>query len=466
MQLYWLQKQHTAGDNHFGSYILYTEKPNDHVLESRRRLPEKSTKCCQTTHNQKPEKNILSLSLLNRLPRLSVQQLTTFAVTIGMSGFIVQFQGLRFSNWTCAVGQLTALAVATFLRALVRRKMNKIPGAVAVENDFLLDHLTLAIIGNGSNGPKSSISEDLQSPGLSIAFGITAIPALRDMTDSESRHLGKSKSGHLHRATSEFPSPGSQLSVEAQCSRETEDGLNLAKQALNLRVRLGQITKWTGAKSQEAIILSNAIETTLKRLNPGPLIDKKYAVVLQVVTCRNMPGTPLTSESYFQEEVELVLMRDGNEWKVDDAQLEALLSLLSFSFWATKQNRKNQEEKAEETSSSSFESSGRHIGRQIVHNDQSIGWLRTKAPESQIFERIVGKSSPKLVSDLTWWTSHKMHGLKALKINDGFQENSVFAFSTSCSSKFEGKGHKIMKSPALGFYANTGASEESRMYAI
>lgn len=435
MQLYWLQKQHTAGDNNFDSYILYAKKPNDHVLESRRCQSYRATRGYQTKHNQKSNKNMLGFSLF---PRRSVQHLTTFAVILGISGFVVQFQGLRFSNWTCAVSQLTALVFATCLRALVRRNMSKTPGAVPVENEYLLDHLTLAIIGNGSNGPKSSISEGLHSPGLSIAFGVTNIPKLRDMTSSQSR----------------------------EPSREAKERLNLAKQALDLRVRLGQITKWAGAKSQEAVILSNAIETTLERLDPQLLMDKKCAVVLQVNTCRNRPDVPPNSESTVQEEIELMIVRDGKEWKVDDAQLEALLSLLSFSFWATKQNRKNQGEIDEEKRLSRSESSGHGTERQIVDNNQSIGWLRAKTPDSQKFERIVGKSSPRLISDLSWWTTTEMHELKAVNIIDGLRENSVFAISTSSSSGSEANCDKIIKSPVLGFYADTQTSEESSMYAI
>lgn len=329
-----------------------------------------------------------------------MQQLTTFAVILGILGFVVQFQGLRFSNWTCAVAQLTALVIATCLRALVRRNMSKTPGAVPVKNDYLLDRLTLAIIGNGSNGSKSFNCEDLNTPGLTIAFGITAVPKLRTMTDSECQRWDSPQSRYSYRANSEFLSSGPQLSISAQCSREAKERPKLAQQALDLRVRLGQITKWTGAKSQEASILSDAIEITLERLNPRLSTDEKCAVVVQVNTSRNMPDPLATSESSVQEEIELMIRRDGNEWKVDDAQLEALLSLLSFSIWAMKQNRKNQEETVEGTSLSSSESSGHRTERQIVDNHLPIGRLRAKAPDSQIFDRIVGISSPKLVSDL------------------------------------------------------------------
>lgn len=59
-----------------------------------------------------------------------------------------------------------------------------------------------------------------------------------------------------------------------------------------------------------------------------------------------------------------------------------------------------------------------------------------------------------------------MHNFKAGKRIERVQENSVSAISTGSSSSFEANCNKIIKSSALGFYANTETSEESSMYAI
>lgn len=109
---------------------------------------------------------------------------------------------------------------------------------------------------------------------------------------------------------------------------------------------------WT---SEEAIILSNPIGIALKKLSPHLPAEfgKKYAVVFQIDTYRTKPHAPPTSMSDSQEEesrivkeeVELYIMRDGDKWKVDDAQLEAPLSLASYSAWADEQTKVSREEK-------------------------------------------------------------------------------------------------------------------------
>lgn len=159
LQLYWLQKQHTAGDNSFDPYILYGKEPTDHVIESHRLEFHQATESRQIKHHREANKDMMmEMSLPRRFPRFSVQLLTTVAVVFGVLAFVAQVQGLRFSNWSCSVAQLIALAAATFLRAVVRRSMTKTPGAVPVDNDYILDHLAVAMISHGSQGFKSSIS--------------------------------------------------------------------------------------------------------------------------------------------------------------------------------------------------------------------------------------------------------------------------------------------------------------------
>ena len=135
--------------------------------------------------------------------------------------------------------------------------MIKTPGAVPIDDHYLLDHLTLVIIGNESNDSEFSISDALHSPGLSMAFGVTTIPKLRVITSSESRHWARSESGDFHQTNPELLISGSQPPMTARHLKKAEERLNIAQRALDLRVRLGQITNWTGYKTQEAIMLSN-----------------------------------------------------------------------------------------------------------------------------------------------------------------------------------------------------------------
>ena len=421
MQFYWLQKQHTAGDNNFDPYILYAKELSHHVLESHR-AEELSPKFSEFSLLKRLLRCPTRFSLLKRFPNWSEQHLTTSAVVLGVLGFIAQFQGLRFSNWTCSVSQIIALGLATILRAWVRRGMTVTPGAVPVNNDYVLDNLALAIVGKALSDSKCPAREAFRLPGLSLGFGVASAPRLRAIKDPESK---------------------------------VEKNPCLAQQALNMRVRLGLITKWTGPKSQEAIILSNAIEISLERLSPELPSTKKCAVVFQVNTYRTVPNMPSPSgpnaqeqissreEDSSQEEVKLGIMKDGNKWKVDDAQLEALLSLVSYSTWAVEQNRSQQEINRDE-SSADFQSSGHRTKQQSVKNSQSIGRLREKAPDLQIYDIIVGKPSPTLFCDLFWWISDAKQAFKEVETKHG----------------------SVSEVPALGFYMNDNTSAKSGMVTI
>ena len=309
---------------------------------------------------------------------------------IGLLGFVAQFQGLRFSNWSCSIAQLIALGVATVLRAWVRRSMTKTPVAIPANNDYILAHLTLAIVGRDPSDSIFPHHEAFRSPGLLLRFGISTCPKLRaiveEPTNSESPPTtnvqdnskslppmnvqdnskslppmnvqGNSESPPITNISDNLESPPTTIvqsdsesppitnvqdksesppttnvqdnsesppTTNVQDPTEKKKGPNLAQEALNLRVRLGRITKWAGAKSQEAIVLSNSIETAVRRLSPRLPAEygKKCAVVLLVDTYLQS-----TSKPDSQEEVELYIIKDGDVWKVDDGQLEALLSLV------------------------------------------------------------------------------------------------------------------------------------------
>ena len=422
MQLYWLQKQHIAGDNSFNPYILYAEGLKDVVHESHRA----EAKSQNDRDNKSPNEK-LRLLPPKKLLGIFGRHLTTFAVVIGVLGFVAQFQGLRFSNWTCSIAQLIALGLATTLRAWVRRSMTKRPVDILVHNDYMLDHLTLAIIGAKSSDSEFPTPEGVQSPRLSLRFGVITNPKLRAITEPES-----------------------------------EKEPNLAQQALNLRIRLGRITKWIGPKSQEAICLSNSIETALERLSlklPSKL-RKKCAVVLEVDTYRTMPHVPPSFTTGSREEVELYLVGGGNKWKVDDAQLEALLSLVSYSVWAVETSMRNQEETTRGDSLAPFESSRHRTKRKLVENNRSMGWLRMKAPDSRVYDQIVGKSSQKLRWDLRWWIPNTKQVIKKPRTIYTCGATRFLADFTYFLSDREVERDEVER-PTLGFYVNDETSGET-----
>ena len=432
IKLYWVQKRHTVGDNNLNSYILCAEEPHGEIYESH--------KAEENSLNDRKDKSFKSKLRLpfkfqrflgpSQKKKKNRSSYTLPAVALGILGFVSQFQGLRLSHWSCSIAQLLALVAATILRAWVRRGMTKTPMAVQVDDDHLLDNLALAIVGANSSDSKFPDTEALRSPGLSLAFGAASAPVCRLIAV---RHWSASE--HLNRTSSEP---------------------NLAQQALDLRARLGRITQWTGPKSQEAIILSHSVETALNWLGSRLELvrwDKKFAVVLQVNTCRltpsaaptSMPGSSLEMEpKIIEEEVELCMIRDDGGFKVDDAQLEALLSLVSCSARAAEPVAK----------------------AHSVENSRSIGWLRGKAPtQDKIYHFVVGKSSPELLCDLLWWTPYFAEdGFEKVKLSDPGMKVAVSRgglFTTSKRNRFDPFSVEVVERPTLGFYKNQETSGEN-----
>ena len=72
-----------------------------------------------------------------------------FPVAIGISGFVLQFEGLRLVNWTCSIAQLVATCIMPSLRAVARRGLIGKPVARMLTQGRELDFVAMNIAGNG-----------------------------------------------------------------------------------------------------------------------------------------------------------------------------------------------------------------------------------------------------------------------------------------------------------------------------
>ena len=146
--------------------------------------------------------------------------------------------------------------------------------------------------------------------------------------------------------------------------------------------------------------------------------------------------------------MELYLTKGGNKWKVDDAQLEALLSLVSYSVWLAEENWKHRETDREK-GPAPFKSS-----RYRFENSRSIDRFRAKAAKRQIYQHVVGKSTPKLLSDLLLWMPNRVEVFYKMKCVGQSKGNRVAVVSTHFPFEIEATDDKIIERPALGFYLN------------
>ena len=118
----WLQKGGEVNDQHFKSYILRRgkESSGDQLR-------------VRTSHRE--------ISSRGR------PGLTIFAVTISLTGFVMQFVGLRGMAWQVTIAQLAATGAMTVIRARARRNLVHKPKAKVAESGYELDAMAMEVIG-------------------------------------------------------------------------------------------------------------------------------------------------------------------------------------------------------------------------------------------------------------------------------------------------------------------------------
>jgi hypothetical protein len=74
--------------------------------------------------------------------------LTLVGVFSGGLGFLAQFVGLRGLPWPCSISQLVAIFAMALVRALIRRRLGKIPLSCRALSNYELDFLATRIVFN------------------------------------------------------------------------------------------------------------------------------------------------------------------------------------------------------------------------------------------------------------------------------------------------------------------------------
>jgi hypothetical protein len=261
---------------------------------------------------------------------------------LGITGFVLQFQGIRLSGWPASVAQLLAVFTMTVVRAVIRRRLAEKPSAHELPEQHEMDYLALRMAGDDHifDDPAAAHSYDQSPLYWEIATPKAAEnPALRPKSESL---MGGA--------------PGK------------------AQRAMKIRQRLGQLTRWQGPAFKEAIIVAKAIELIMNRLVdwPAPVCILRLRVNLRRP---NSPGGRETPNT--DQEIEFAFTKKGATWKVDATEIEAALSLWQY-----------------------------HIFRQPRRPPLKSGedWLRAADRElSSKCHRVLGRTTGALEQDLGWW---------------------------------------------------------------
>ncbi|KAF0322511.1 ankyrin repeat protein [Colletotrichum asianum] len=254
VRMVWLQQNKTVSDQVFGSFAIYAKNDQPFITTSRR-----------------PRHKSVGQS------RSTSQEETVLGTMITMTGFILQFVGLRGLHWSASIAQLGAVFLMVCLKAWVRRGLATPPEAKSLPSGYELDWFAKTLgkadqapwNGNAKYGPSFGASSSAED--ASESLGANGCVSEWKIASSGGVHLGRER----QLASSGSPSGKQDMTPDKTlCQGDTEttgscipgSSALSAEEVLNIRKNLGHLSEWRGPASSEAVCLARAIEIAMDAL--------------------------------------------------------------------------------------------------------------------------------------------------------------------------------------------------------
>ncbi|KAI5811969.1 hypothetical protein BZA77DRAFT_347353 [Pyronema omphalodes] len=402
LYLLWLQRGQLITDQTSVSYAIIAGDPAQEIWTSSRQ-----------TFGEEP-------------PKLVKFSLVTVGTFLSISGFILQFVGLRNTHWAASVAQLVATMLMTSVRAFIRRRLSKKPLTVSLPKEFELEWLASAILANqeafGSHysGLRAMKQQDHHWTNQKWA-NILGLNRLRRGAPMMSEEVGDDM---LKPPTLRVITGG----IAHQCTSPCLPGLENAMKVIRIRQRLGRLTKWRNQASSAAVFLANSMELVLNKL-------------LQKSTESFTWGINVYFEGKTQR-VHLNIEKEDGRFRVTLAEIESLLSLwLQHVYLQEQQEEARKKDGNEEESNSRWEN------------------IRLERETTKQNLRILGQNISSLRQDLKWWLP--IDSTTAVRIGKGKQQQDGSTDSGPEHSHYSISHHRI-----IGFSGTEDAIPESESVTV
>lgn len=284
VQILWLQRGQPVNDQLFDSFAIFAEGKRHKILTS-----------CRAQQGPFSPKDDGSNSMectKGELPGLQVY-LAILETVVSVVGFVLQFTGLRAMHWSATIAQLAATLVMTTLRAWIRRGLATHLPFQQVPDQYEMEWLATRMAIN----PKSLWEDRSLIPDGFWGEGCWQWE-IDGVEKTECKVLWDSKS---------WPT-----------------SLTEAQQAIKVRERLGNLSKWTGLASELAVSVAISIEVVMNHLTFGTKLDSTNKLVFSIKTqIRNRCAG----------DINFIVQRmgKGQPWRVDSTEIEAFLSLWLYA---------------------------------------------------------------------------------------------------------------------------------------
>ncbi|KAK5654663.1 hypothetical protein OQA88_6986 [Cercophora sp. LCS_1] len=367
-RMVYLQKAGTVGDQSFDSFAIFAKEAKSVIVTSRRN-DETTTVVLETK--------------------------TVIGMFLALSGFVVQFVGLRSMNWSATIAQLVAVLIMTALRALVRRDLAKTPTTEkllpGVELDWLATRLSFRFFhglpdqGNEGDRPKSTEPPSAKKKGGRSETPGSADSWLKSSTDVASPRTSGTSCNTTHKSR---PQSWIFKVVEASGtpSQETQKA-SMAHSAMKIRKGLADLAPWPRPLSAEARAVVTAIESTMNYFDD-------QSVFCPPEKPRDTPPSTLGAgrdglhdesfvwhvETLRHGKIYFTVKRQRGKWKASEPEVEAALSLWDSDDLLHKP----------ETGS-------------VLVAGPDVASLPRDSTKARRALQLLGPSSPRLRRDLRWW---------------------------------------------------------------
>ncbi|KAF4985886.1 hypothetical protein FDECE_16248 [Fusarium decemcellulare] len=362
-RLVWLQQEKTVSDQVFKSSALYA-KDDRHIITTSVRHPDKEDK---TVWGRIVEFCFHALGCIRIILRQSkttdsrdpvrfrtvLNVKAVLGTVVSVSGFVVQFVGLRGMHWSASVAQLGAVLVMTALRAVVRRGLAMPPGSETLAPGFELEWLAMT-------------HDDVDGASWSKAANYKAARSDSGVFEAHTEERWTVMTGETPTKYEELKEAGENGAPDSAAHR-----------VMVVRRDLGQLSGWPGVASSEAISVARSIEIIMDTLFKD-LEGSSFTWSLTI----DFGGTP-------QQVTFRVDCQEDGAWKSYADEIEAALSLWLYS-------ARKQEEMEEAITKDELT----HVS---VSRNKNDSWLRAKGSSPKLGLRLLGPYQKSLHRDLQWW---------------------------------------------------------------
>ncbi|KAK5652908.1 hypothetical protein OQA88_9386 [Cercophora sp. LCS_1] len=481
-RLVWIQQGQTVSDQTFEPYAILAG-PKRYVITSSRiedtkdkePAPRRKSTFKPISHHEKHDPQHGNISTTWEL-------LTVLGVFSAGGGFVAQFIGLRGLAYPCSIAQLVAIFLMALIRALIRRRLGRIPGHTKAMAEYELEFLATHIVfcpefrnfhretpqnvqylgDNGGAEVKYKWEVNLSRPEDETPFYFRPAKELNSRaaasTEAAERPKslqGEEKSGIAGHVAS--VSSGKSLNVGSVLEPKLPYFQQASSQhLLRVRERLSDLCGWKSKSSEAALALVKSIEHFLDTFFPDapkadgtayrrrPKVAQKTLDKLEWIVDVHPPtstGAPERQNDTISlpirrwrlpkgeahEPTPAEKERDG-KWQVDLGKVEAALSLWMASIEAKLSEERKEPER---------DKGGRGEGKD---------WRRAESGKGMRYRycRILGNNcgDGSLRRDLSWWVDE-------LLVDQGHFNDKDPITVDGGAAEGSGKSFKWFRNPAI-----------------